>query len=76
MFTFDNMNENKVSIGSVFKTIVWPRRKLLFVGLVLIIMCKYRQSSFNSILLNEVLFDNDKIRISIKEDMQYESLFL
>jgi len=44
----------------------------IIIGLVLIIMCKYRQSSFNSILLNEVLFDNDKIRISIKEDMQYE----
>ena len=44
----------------------------IIIGLVLIIMSKYRQSSFNNILLNEVLFDNDKIRISIKEDMQYE----
>jgi hypothetical protein len=44
----------------------------IIIALVLIIMSKYRQSSFNNILLNEVLFDNDKIRISIKEDMQYE----
>ena len=44
----------------------------IIIGLVLIIMSKYRQNSFNNILLNEVLFDNDKIRISIKEDMQYE----
>ena len=44
----------------------------VIIGLVLIIMSKYRQNSFNNILLNEVLFDNDKIRNSIKEDMQYE----
>ena len=44
----------------------------IIIGLVLIIMCKYRQSSFNSILLNEVLFDNDKIRISITQEMQYQ----
>lgn len=44
----------------------------IIIGLVLFLMSKYRQSSFNNILLNEVLFDNDKIRISIKEDMQYE----
>ncbi len=28
--------KNKVTIGHVFKTIVWPRRKLLFIGLILI----------------------------------------
>jgi hypothetical protein len=44
----------------------------IIIGLVLIIMSKYRQSTFNNILLNEVLFDKDKIRISIKKDMQYE----
>jgi hypothetical protein len=44
----------------------------IIIALVLIIMSKYRQNSFNNILLNEVLFDNNKIRISIKEDMQYE----
>jgi len=52
----------------IFKECMLP----IIIGLVLIIMSKYRQSSFNNILLNEVLFDNDKIRISIKEDMQYE----
>ena len=44
----------------------------IIIGLVLIIMCKYRQSSFKSILLNKVLFDNDKIRISITQEMQYQ----
>ena len=35
-------------------------------------MKKYRQSEFNNILLNETLFDNDKIRISITQEMQYQ----
>jgi hypothetical protein len=48
----------------------------IIIGLVLTIMSKYRQSSFNRILLNEVLFDNDKIRNSIKEDMQYEFKYI
>ena len=48
----------------------------IIIGLVLIIMSKYRKSSFNRILLNEVLFDNDKIRNSIKEDMQYEFKYI
>ncbi|MBS1489606.1 MAG: ABC transporter ATP-binding protein [Bacteroidetes bacterium] len=30
------MSKNKISIGQVFKTIVWPRRNLLFIGLLLI----------------------------------------
>ena len=34
------MAHKKVSITSVFKTIVWPRRKLLSVGLILIIISR------------------------------------
>ncbi|MGL1900711.1 MAG: ABC transporter ATP-binding protein/permease [Fibrobacterales bacterium] len=34
------MSNKRVSIGSVFKTIIWPRRKLLFVGLILIIISR------------------------------------
>lgn len=30
------MSKNKITIGQVFKTIVWPRRNLLFIGLLLI----------------------------------------
>ena len=44
----------------------------IIIGSVLIIMKKYRQSEFNNILLNETLFDNDKIRISITQEMQYQ----
>ena len=34
------MSKSKVSIGHVFKTIVWPRRNILAVGLVLIIISR------------------------------------
>jgi len=62
MFTFDNMNENKVSIGSVFKTIVWPRRKLLFVGLVLIIISRLASlvlPGASKYLMDDVIVNND-----------------
>lgn len=32
--------ERKVTIGHVFKTIIWPRRKYLFIGLFLIIISR------------------------------------
>jgi ABC-type multidrug transport system fused ATPase/permease subunit len=32
--------KSKVSIGSVFKTIIWPRRKMVMVGLVLIVVSR------------------------------------
>jgi subfamily B ATP-binding cassette protein MsbA len=34
------MSKSKISIGSVFKTIVWPRRKLLSIGLILIVISR------------------------------------
>ncbi|MEQ8470603.1 MAG: ABC transporter ATP-binding protein [Marinoscillum sp.] len=34
------MSKSKVSIGHVFKTIVWPRRKILAVGLLLIVISR------------------------------------
>ncbi len=34
------MAKTKVTIGQVFKTIIWPRKKLLFVGLILIIISR------------------------------------
>lgn len=34
------MSKSKVTIGHVFKTIVWPRRNLLFVGLILIVISR------------------------------------
>lgn len=32
--------KSKVTIGQVFKTIIWPRRKLIFIGLILIIISR------------------------------------
>jgi subfamily B ATP-binding cassette protein MsbA len=34
------MPKSKITIGHVFKTIIWPRKKLLFVGLLLIIISR------------------------------------
>ncbi|MDO6808461.1 ABC transporter ATP-binding protein [Zobellia galactanivorans] len=34
------MSEKKVSILTAFKTIIWPRRNLVFIGLVLIVISK------------------------------------
>ncbi len=34
------MTEKKVSLATAFKTIIWPRRKLVFIGLLLIVISK------------------------------------
>jgi ABC-type multidrug transport system fused ATPase/permease subunit len=34
------MPKSKVTIGHVFKTIIWPRKKLLFIGLILIVISR------------------------------------
>ncbi|HRI79505.1 MAG TPA: ABC transporter ATP-binding protein, partial [Cyclobacteriaceae bacterium] len=34
------MSKSKVTIGQVFKTIIWPRKNILFVGLILIIISR------------------------------------
>ena len=34
------MSKSNVSIGHVFKTIIWPRRNLVFIGLILIIISR------------------------------------
>jgi subfamily B ATP-binding cassette protein MsbA len=36
----DTKSKSKVKIGHVFKTIIWPRRNILFVGLILIIISR------------------------------------
>lgn len=36
--TVKNKKKPKVTIGKAFKTIIWPRRKLVFVGLILIVV--------------------------------------
>lgn len=34
------MSKKKVSIATAFKTIIWPRRKIIFIGLILIIISR------------------------------------
>lgn len=34
------MSKQKVTIGHVFKTIIWPRKKLVFIGLILIVISR------------------------------------
>lgn len=56
------MADQKVSIGSVFRTIVWPRRKLLFVGLVLIIISRLASlilPGASKYLMDDVIVNKD-----------------
>lgn len=50
------MAEKKVSILSAFKTIIWPRRNLVFIGLVLIVISK--AASFVAPLSLKYLMDD------------------
>jgi ABC-type multidrug transport system fused ATPase/permease subunit len=34
------MPKTKITIGHVFKTIIWPRKKLIFIGLILIVISR------------------------------------
>tara|TARA_R110002033_G_scaffold148808_2_gene185913 strand:- start:705 stop:2465 length:1761 start_codon:yes stop_codon:yes gene_type:complete len=50
-----NQNKSKVTISHAFKTIIWPRRKLVFIGLILIVLS--RLSSLVLPLKSKVLLD-------------------
>ncbi|WP_149274602.1 ABC transporter ATP-binding protein [Pareuzebyella sediminis] len=50
------MAEKKVSILTAFKTIIWPRRNLVFIGLLLIAVSK--AASFVPAYASKYLFDN------------------
>ena len=50
------MSEKKVSILSAFKTIIWPRRKIVFIGLALIVVSK--AASFVAPLSLKYLMDD------------------
>ncbi|MGB0390587.1 MAG: ABC transporter ATP-binding protein [Salibacteraceae bacterium] len=56
------MSKSRVSIGSVFKTIVWPRRKLLSVGLLLIIISRLASlvlPGASKYLMDDVIVNKD-----------------
>lgn len=56
------MSNTKVSIGSVFKTIIWPRKKLLFVGLILIVISRLASlilPGASKYLIDDVIVNKD-----------------
>ena len=56
------MSDSRVSIGSVFKTIVWPRRNLLSVGLLLIIISRLASlvlPGASKYLMDDVIVNKD-----------------
>ena len=58
----NNKKKPKVSIGKAFKTIIWPRRNLVFIGLLLIVVRSLSGLILpwqSKILLDEVVPDKD-----------------
>jgi subfamily B ATP-binding cassette protein MsbA len=56
------MSKSKVSIASVFKTIIWPRKKLLFVGLLLIVISRMASlvlPGASKYLMDDVIVNKD-----------------
>ena len=52
----------KVTIGKAFKTIIWPRRNLVFIGLVLIVLSRLASLVLpwqSKVLLDEVIPNKD-----------------
>ena len=65
-------NKPKVSILKAFKTIIWPKRKLVFIGLVLIVLCRLSSLVLpwkSKALLDEVIPNKDY-------DQLYHLLFI
>ncbi|WP_439132736.1 ABC transporter ATP-binding protein [Polaribacter sp.] len=63
-----NKKKGKVSIGKAFKTIIWPRRNLVFVGLVLIVIRSLAGLILpwqSKILLDEVVPDKNFEQLKI-----------
>jgi len=60
------MSKSNVSIGHVFKTIIWPRRKYVFIGIVLIVISKLAGLVLpyaSKLLMDEVIPNNDMERL-------------
>lgn len=57
-----SMSKSKVTISHVFKTIVWPRRKHLFIGLILIVISRLAGlilPGASKYLMDDVIPNND-----------------
>ncbi len=64
------MPEKKVSILTAFKTIIWPRRKLVLIGLILIVISK--AASFVTPIASKYLIDE----VIAKKDVQMLKLLV
>ncbi len=56
------MSKQRVSIGHVFKTIVWPRRKIIAIGLVLIVISRLASlilPGASKYLIDDVIANSD-----------------
>lgn len=54
--------KSKVTLGQVFKTIIWPRRKIVFIGLILIIISRLASlvlPGASKYLLDDVVANKD-----------------
>jgi len=54
--------KSKVTLGQVFKTIIWPRRKILFIGLIMIIISRLASlvlPGASKYLLDDVVANKD-----------------
>ena len=54
--------KNKVTLGQVFKTIIWPRRKIVFIGLIMIIISRLASlvlPGASKYLLDDVVANKD-----------------
>jgi len=60
--------KNKVSLSQAFKTIIWPRRKLLFIGLILIIISRLAGlvlPGASKYLMDDVIVNKDMHQLKI-----------
>jgi subfamily B ATP-binding cassette protein MsbA len=56
------MSKSKISIGQVFKTIIWPRKKTLFIGLILIVISRLASlilPGASKFLMDDVVVNKD-----------------
>ena len=62
------MSKKKASIGKVFKTIIWPRRKIIFWGLILIVISRLAGlvlPGASKYLMDEVIANKDVEKLKL-----------
>jgi len=68
MEMMDTKSKSKVTIGHVFKTIIWPRKNILFVGLLLIIISRLASlvlPGASKYLMDDVIADGNTEMLKI-----------